>query len=97
MPGERVIDINRGIVLRLADIHGEVDLVLLERPRRRTSRPKNAGSRGVGLSGNAEGSSWVVVIPGVPSDENVRRIGGHGHDQGTVCPRDRSSSEVREL
>ena len=52
--GERVIDLNGSIVLRLADIRGDVDVVLLQRPRRRTSGPENAGSRSVGLSGNTE-------------------------------------------
>ena len=93
MSGECIIDVNRSIVLRLADIRGHVDLVLLQRPWWRTSGPKNTGSRSVGLGGDAEGSRGVVIIPGVSSNENVRRVRGHGRDLGVVRSRDQSSSE----
>ena len=33
------------------------------------------------LGSDAEGSRRVVVVPGVPSNEDVRRVGGHGHDR----------------
>ena len=75
--GKRIVDINGGIVLRLANIRGDIDLMLVERPWRRTGGPKNAGSRSVGFSSNAERSGGVVVVPRVPGNENVRRVGGH--------------------
>lgn len=78
MPGERVIYVNGSVILRLASIRCDVDLVLPCRPWGGTSGPKNASSCSVSLSGNAEGSRWVVIIPGVSSNENVRRIDGHG-------------------
>ena len=47
------------------------------------------------LCGDAEGSGWVVVIPGVPSYQDVRRVGGHGRELGVLRSRDRSASGVR--
>lgn len=81
MSGERIIDLDRSIVLRLADIRSDVDFVFLQGPRGGTSRPKNAGGRSVSLGSDAEGGRRVVVVPGVSSNEDVRRVGGHGHDR----------------
>lgn len=78
MPGERIIDVDRNVVLGLAHVRGDIDLMLLCRPRRRTSGPKNAGSCSMRLGGNAKGSRSVVIIPRVSGNQDVRRVGGHG-------------------
>ena len=90
MSGERIVDLNRSVVLRLADIPGDVDFVILRCPRRRASGPKDTGSRSVSFGSDAKGSRGIVVIPRVPSNENVRRVSGHGQgrDWGLPCPRD---------
>ena len=82
--GERIVDVNGGIILRLADIRDDIDFVFLERPRRRPSGPKNASSRSVSLGSDAERSRGVVIIPGVPGNKNVRRVGGHGRNLGVL-------------
>jgi hypothetical protein len=102
VPGERIVDINGNIVLRFASVRDNIDLVLLCRPRRRTSGPEDPSGRSMSLSSNAERSRRIVVIPGIPSNENVRRVGGHGRSLRlasleVLSPRDSNPSEIRAL
>lgn len=84
MPGECIVYVDGSIVLGLASIRCDIDLVLPCGPRGGASGPKNASSCSMSLGGNAEGSGWVVIIPRVSSNENVRRIGSHGRKLGSA-------------
>ena len=82
--GESIIDVDGNIVLRLAGVWGDIDLVFLCCPRWGTSGPKNASGCGVSFSSDTEGCRWVVIIPGIPSNEYVRRVGSHGRRAASV-------------
>lgn len=86
VPSERIIYVNGSIVLRFASIRCDVDLMFPCRPRGGTGGPKDASSCGVSLSGDAKRSGRIVIVPGVSSDEKVRRIGGHGLKLGSALP-----------